>query len=207
MDNDDYRRGKPTNHKIFGEATAVLAGDGLLTEAFSVICNSSLNSDIKVKLISVLSSRAGLLGMIGGQEIDLKSEGKSISKDTLLTLQHKKTGMLFEAAAQMGCIASGKFSDALLTTASSFAHSFGLAFQITDDILDVTGTSEVVGKSVGSDAKEDKYTFVTHLGVEGAKKEAKNQVETAKSVLIDAFGQKENSVLIDLCDYLIYRDK
>ena len=207
MDNDDYRRGKPTNHKVFGEATAVLTGDGLLTEAFSVICNSSLSNDIKVKLVSVLSSRAGLLGMIGGQEIDLKSEGVNISQETLLTLQRKKTGMLFEAASQMGCIASGNYSDSLLSAASSFAHSFGLAFQITDDILDVTGSSEIIGKNVGSDAKECKYTFVTHLGIEGAKKEAKSQIESAKSILVDFFGRKESSALTDLCDYIIYRDK
>ena len=205
MDNDDFRRGKPTNHKVFGEARAVLAGDALLTEAFGVIVKSKLSDKSKVDAVGVLSEKAGILGMIGGQEIDLSSEGKEISLDVLRTLQRKKTGMLIEAACLLGCIAAECNNKDILESASIFAHSFGLAFQITDDILDVIGTSEELGKDIGSDAEENKCTFVTHLGLEGAKTEAKNQVNAAKKTITDAFGDSNAQLLCELCDYLLER--
>lgn len=205
MDNDDFRRGKPTNHKVFGEARAVLAGDALLTEAFGVIVKSKLSDKSKVDAVGVLSEKAGILGMIGGQEIDLSSECKEISLDVLRTLQRKKTGMLIEAACLLGCIAAECNNKDILESASIFAHSFGLAFQITDDILDVIGTSEELGKDIGSDAEENKCTFVTHLGLEGAKTEAKNQVNAAKKTITDAFGDSNAQLLCELCDYLLER--
>ena len=205
MDNDDFRRGKPTNHKVFGEARAVLAGDALLTEAFGVIVKSKLSDKSKVDAVGVLSEKAGILGMIGGQEIDLSSEGKEISLDVLRTLQRKKTGMLIEAACLLGCIATDCNDRNILESASEFAHRFGLAFQITDDILDVIGTSEELGKDIGSDAEENKCTFVTHLGLEGAKTEAKNQVNAAKKTITDAFGDSNAQLLCELCDYLLER--
>ncbi len=205
MDDDDIRRGMPTNHKLFGEATAVLAGDALLTEAFAVIVNSSLSDKAKINAVRVLSEKAGILGMIGGQEIDLASEGKHISLETLYTLQRKKTGMLIEAACLLGCIAAGKQDKYVLDCVSSFAHAFGLAFQITDDILDVTGTTEELGKSIGSDEKEHKCTFVTHLGLDGAKKEAEKQVDLAKRSIRSVFPGECTELLCYLCDYLLER--
>ncbi len=205
MDNDDFRRGKPTNHKVFGEATAVLAGDALLTEAFNVICDSNLPDKAKVDAVRILSQKAGILGMIGGQEIDLSSEGKKIPLDTLYTLQKKKTGMLIEASCLLGCIASERCTYDMYEAASVFAHAFGLAFQITDDILDVTGTEEELGKNIGSDEKEDKCTFVTYLGTDGARTEAEKQVNNAKNTLKDAFSGKYADILCSLCDYLLIR--
>ena len=207
MDNDDYRRGKPINHKVFGEATAVLAGDALLTEAFSVIVNSTLSDNSKVCAVRVLSEKAGLLGMIGGQEIDLSSEGKQISLETLYTLQRKKTGMLIEAACLLGCNSANVDDKNILRHASDFAHSFGLAFQITDDILDITGTTEELGKNVGSDEKENKCTFVSHLGLDGAKAEAKKHADRAIEILESAFGIGKEHILSELCDYLLKRKK
>ena len=205
MDDDDMRRGKPTNHKVFGEATAVLAGDGLLTEAFSVITGSDLSDKAKVDAVKVLAEKAGLLGMIGGQEIDLSSEGKDISLDTLRTLQRKKTGMLIEAGCLLGCIAAETTDKKAFDCASEFAHAFGLAFQITDDILDVTGTQEELGKNIGSDEKEHKCTFVTHLGLDGAKKEAEKQVNIAKDAISSVFSGEYTELLCNLCDHLLER--
>ncbi len=205
MDNDVMRRGKPTNHKVFGEATAVLAGDGLLTEAFTVITESDISDKAKVNAVRVLSEKAGLLGMIGGQEIDLSSEGKDISLKTLRVLQRKKTGMLIEAGCLLGCIAAECTDKKVLECASEFAHAFGLAFQITDDILDVTGTQEELGKNIGSDEKEHKCTFVTHLGLDGAKKEAEKQIEIAKTSVKFMFSGEYAELLCNLCDYLLER--
>lgn len=205
MDNDDFRRGKPTNHKVFGEATAVLAGDALLTESFGVICKSPLSDNSKLRIIELLSKNAGILGMIGGQEIDLKSEGKVISEETLYKLQRKKTGMLFEAACLLGCISSERYTEDILYASSLFSHSFGLAFQISDDILDVSGSTQELGKTVGSDEKDKKYTFVTYLGLEGAKIEAKKHAELAKSYLKGIFAADKSKLLFELCDYVVER--
>lgn len=205
MDDDDMRRGKPTNHKVFGEATAVLAGDGLLTEAFAVITECDISDKAKVEAVKVLAQKAGLLGMIGGQEIDLSSEGKDISLETLRILQKKKTGMLIEAGCLLGCIAAECTDEKTFECASEFAHAFGLAFQITDDILDVTGTQEELGKNIGSDEKEHKCTFVTHLGLDGARKEAERQLRLAKASLKSVFSGEYVDLLCELCDYLLER--
>lgn len=204
MDNDDLRRGKPTNHKVFGEATALLAGDALLTEAFSVISNADIPDKTKVDSIRILTKSAGIFGMIGGQEVDLKSENTEISIDTLLLLQNRKTGKLFEAACLLGCI-SATNNDNILSSVKSFASSFGLAFQITDDILDVIGETEALGKYVGSDEKTHKSTFVSLLGIDKAKEEAQQQIRIAKNALKSVFNETEIKVLLDLCDYLITR--
>ncbi len=205
MDNDDFRRGKPTNHKVFGEATALLAGDALLTEAFSVISGCSLSDTAKIKAVSVLSEKAGILGMIGGQEIDLKSENKEISIETLYALHGKKTGMLIEAACLLGCIAAGCYDGKKYKAASEFAKAFGLAFQITDDILDITGTQAELGKNTGSDTKENKSTTVSHLGLDGAKLEAEKQVNIAKSIIKNTFNCGDTEMLCELCDFLLTR--
>ena len=205
MDNDDFRRGKPTNHKVFGEATAVLAGDALLTEAFSVICSGSLPDKAKLSAVKILSSRAGILGMIGGQEIDLSSEGKEIPLDTLYSLQRKKTGMLIEAACLLGCVCADDVTEDKTECASEFAHAFGLAFQITDDILDVIGDEKELGKDIGSDAEENKCTFVTYLGLDGARAEAEKQIGNAKDCIRKQFCGETVDILCELCDYLLTR--
>ncbi len=201
MDDDDYRRGKMTNHKVYGEARALLAGDTLLTDAFSLISESRLAPEIKIEAIKTLSKNAGILGMIGGQEIDLSSENKKISLETLFTLQSKKTGALIECACLFGCYSSGTVSKEKLNCATSFAKYFGLAFQITDDILDVVGNSKLLGKTVGSDEKSNKNTTVTHLGLEGARKMAIEYCTKAKSALNQAFSDKDYSLLAELCDF------
>lgn len=205
MDNDDMRRGKPTNHKVFGEATALLAGDALLTQAFYVIANSKNDCCQRLEAIKVLSENAGILGMIGGQEIDLKSEGKDITPEVLYALQERKTGKLIEAACLLGCIAAGSIDDEKTRAAQEFSRAFGLAFQITDDILDVVGDEISLGKNTGSDEKENKSTFVSLLGLEGAMKEAEKQVSAAKNALKKAFSENDVSSLYELCDYLLTR--
>ena len=143
--------------------------------------------------------------MIGGQQIDLASEGVLIPLETLLTLQKKKTGMLIEAACLLGCIAAGCTDSKKLSAAEKFANAFGLAFQITDDILDVTGSSEELGKNIGSDEKENKSTFVSLFGTDGAKMQAEKYIDTAKNSLIDAFGEEKSCLLCELSDYLAVR--
>ena len=204
MDDDDLRRGKPTCHKAFGEATAILAGDALLTECFGVIARAPLSPEAKCRAVALLSEKAGMLGMVGGQEIDLKSEGKDIRSQLLFTLQRKKTGALIEAASLLGCIAAGVYGGEKFEAARKYAAAFGLAFQITDDILDVVGSTDELGKGAGRDEKDNKSTMVTVFGFEGAKEEAKKQIEAAKEAL-SVFPEKEAEPLLLLADYLAER--
>ena len=166
MDNDDFRRGKPSCHKAFPENIALLAGDALNTLAFEVISNAALEGRISaqsaVMLISVLSKGVGVDGMIGGQVIDLMCEGKEIDIETLNKLQSLKTGALIEAACVMGVILSGKFE--MIPQAAEYASALGRAFQIVDDLLDVNGSFEELGKPIGSDKQQNKCTYVTLLG-------------------------------------------
>ena len=156
MDNDDLRRGKPTNHKVYGEACALLAGSGLLTLAFEAASSEravSLNSTEKcLAAVRVLSEAAGAVGMLGGQIIDLESEGKSVDVDHLKIMDAKKTGALIIAAAKLGCISAGA-SKEQIDAAVSYAENIGLAFQIVDDMLDITSSTEELGKPVGSDSE------------------------------------------------------
>ena len=163
MDNDDLRRGKPTNHKVYGEALAVLAGDALLTAAFSTISNADYPAEVKIKAVQILSHCSGELGMVGGQVLDIKSEQRQCSAQEVHDIQSRKTGALFQAACQLGVLA-GMGSKAQLEAASAFAQSFGLAFQIRDDMLDVVGNAEELGKQVGTDS--DKNTFVQLYGLD-----------------------------------------
>lgn len=166
MDNDDLRRGKPTNHKVYGEATAILAGDGLLTAAFQVIAEiEGLSPQQRLEAVATLSKAAGPGGMVGGQVLDMAGEGSTLDCDAVEELQRLKTGALIRCAAHMGCIAAGADS-AMSEAVDSYAEKLGLAFQIRDDILDVTATDQTLGKSVGSDEKSHKTTFVTLLGLE-----------------------------------------
>lgn len=163
MDNDDLRRGKPTNHKVFGEATAVLAGDALLTAAFSYIANADYSADVRIKAVRILSECAGELGMVGGQVLDMQSEQRQCTAQEVIDIQSRKTGALFRAACMLGVLA-GEGSDKQLCAAAEFADAFGLAFQIRDDMLDVIGSAEELGKSVGTDAV--KNTFVQLYGLD-----------------------------------------
>ncbi|MGN0601748.1 MAG: polyprenyl synthetase family protein [Oscillospiraceae bacterium] len=206
MDNDDYRRGKPSCHKAFPENIALLAGDALNTLAFEVIANAAIegriSADKAVMLVSVLGKAVGVEGMIGGQVIDLQSEGKSISLETLNVLQEKKTGALIEAACVMGVVLGGKFDK--IPTAANYAMALGKAFQIEDDILDVTGSFEELGKPIGSDGEQNKNTYVSILGLEESKNTAKKFTENALKYL-DEFD--DNDFVCDLTRSMLERRK
>lgn len=163
MDNDDLRRGKPTNHKVYGEAVAVLAGDALLTAAFSFLAKAPYCADVRIKAVEILAECAGELGMVGGQVLDMQSEQRQCTAQEVVDIQSRKTGALFRAACMMGVLA-GSGSQEQLLAAAEFADGFGLAFQIRDDMLDVIGDVEELGKSVGTDAV--KNTFVQLYGLE-----------------------------------------
>ncbi len=186
MDNDDLRRGKPTNHKVYGEAAALLAGDALLTLAFDVIAGEEaikLNSAEKcIKAASVLAKCAGADGMIGGQIIDLESENKKTAAERIEIMDRKKTGALINAACQMGCISAG--ADRIqCQAAEEYAYRIGLAFQIVDDILDVTSDTQTLGKPVGSDNENQKSTYVSLLGIEECRKKAAELTQSAIEAL------------------------
>jgi len=165
MDDDDLRRGKPTNHKVYGEATAVLAGDGLLAAAFETVAAAPLPPERAVTAVQCLAHAAGPAGMVGGQALDMAGEGHSLVLDEVKELQKLKTGALIAAAARLGCIAAGCAPETEAAVVR-FASKLGLAFQIQDDILDVSGDAAVLGKPVGSDQAHEKTTFVSLLGVE-----------------------------------------
>ena len=207
MDNDDYRRGKPSNHKVYGEAFALLAGDGLLTAAFERItdCQKAglYSADVAINAIYTLSHLAGSRGMIGGQIIDLLNENNSEADfDNLKLMDNLKTGALIEAACVMGCIAAGA-DEAKINAATEFAQKIGLAFQIKDDILDVTSTLEKLGKMAGSDAQNGKSTYVTLLGVEECQRLVDKLTDDAMSAL-DAF--ENNDALTEYAKYLADRE-
>ena len=175
MDDDDLRRGRPTNHKVFGEATAILAGDALLTEAFLLLSAPevlpSVTAEIRRDLIHILAHAAGSLGMVGGQVVDMESEGKTIDLPTLGYIHTHKTGALILAAVQMGALIGGA-DVAAMTALTRFGEAAGLAFQIADDILDIIGEQDVVGKDIGSDQARGKATYPALLGLEEAKRRA-----------------------------------
>lgn len=186
MDNDDLRRGKPTCHKQFGEATAILAGDGLLNEAVNIIIKTSLASDLKIALISCLYQASGILGMIYGQELDIENENKKLSIDKLNTIHHYKTGKLLSCAFQLGGLIASPQDVKVL---KEIGYKVGLAFQIQDDILDVISDSKTLGKPVGSDASNHKETYTTLIGVEASQKEVdklfKEAIELVYSLSIN----------------------
>ncbi len=205
MDNDDYRRGRKSCHKEFDEATAILAGDALSVHAFSVISkDKNLSSDKKVKLMEVLSETSGYKGMIGGQIIDMENEMRDdVDIDNLHAMCDGKTGALIRCACLMGCIISGT-DDEIIAKADRYGSCLGLAFQIVDDILDVTSTTEVLGKPVGSDAASNKTTFATLMGIEQADKLASKLTDEA----IEILGQFEKSEFLkDLTHDLLVRIK
>ena len=163
MDNDDFRRGKPTNHKVYGEALAVLAGDALLTEAFTSIAQANCSAEARIKAVEVLAECAGCVGMVGGQVLDIQSEQRQCTQQDVLDIQSRKTGALIRAACILGVIA-GNGTTEQIHAAAEFASNLGLAFQIRDDILDVIGDAQELGKAVGTDTT--KNTFVQLYGLD-----------------------------------------
>ena len=205
MDNDDLRRGRPTNHKVFGEDIAILAGDGLLTDAFGVILSCPYARDkSRADAALALSRGAGSFGMVKGQVIDMFGESNALSEQELLELHRGKTGALSEAAVRLGCHAAELDAhDDRLAALVAYAQNIGLAFQVVDDVLDATQSAEIMGKSVGSDARDKKTTFMTFYDVQGAKDYA--AVLTARA--IDAVKDIEGSEgLVALANYLVERN-
>lgn len=205
MDNDDYRRGRLTNHKVYGEDIAILAGDGLLTYAFEFIATQTQNvpADRVLKVIAWLGRAVGAAGLVGGQVVDLESEGKpDVTVDTLTYIHRHKTGALLEASVVCGAILSGA-EDATLNRLSEYAQNIGLAFQIIDDILDITATPEELGKTAGKDLAAQKATYPSLWGLEESKRQAEQLIISAKAQL-DPFGDRAHP-LKALADYIVAR--
>lgn len=204
MDNDDVRRGKPTTHKAFDEATAILTGDGLLTLAFGVLSAEETHSDpyVRCELTARLAQAAGPHGMVGGQMIDMQSEGRTLEIDELIRLQRLKTGALIGFSADAGAI-MGRASRVTRHALASFAQEIGLAFQIADDLLDAEGDADEMGKAARKDASAQKATFVTILGIERAREQAHRLAAQAVRTL-DLFDEKADR-LRDLAAYVVAR--
>lgn len=205
MDNDDFRRGKPTSHKVYGDGFAVLAGDALLNYAFEVMIGE-IKKNPKIELIraaEVICKASGTQGMIGGQCIDLFYENKSIDVETLKNMHEKKTGALIAASLSAGAIIAGA-SDKNIANINEFGKLIGLAFQIADDILDIEGTVEKLGKQTGKDIDKHKSNFISFYGVEKSKKIAAEIIENAK-IMLDIYGEK-GYYLRELANYIISRD-
>lgn len=200
MDNDDYRRGRLTNHNVYGEAMAVLAGDALLTDAFVVAASAKLEKPENIAFaVSVLGECAGSLGMVGGQVLDIMSEQRECTEEEVLAIQSRKTGALINAACVLGVIAAGG-SEAQLAAAGRFAGALGLAFQIRDDMLDVIGTTEEMGKGVGTDAA--KNTFVKIYGLE----ECDRLVQKYTDAALEALNEfKDSTFMATLAKNLVAR--
>ena len=209
LDNDDYRRGKLTTHKVFGEAEGILIGDSLLTYAFYVLSQKNLellSSEQIVNIISKTSEYAGINGMIGGQMIDIESENKKIGLETLKYIHTHKTGKLIKLPIEIACIIANVEKDKK-EVLEEYADLIGLAFQVKDDILDVEGTFEDLGKPVGSDIDLHKATYPSILGMEESKKILNDTVEKAKQIIKDKFGDEKGKILISLADFIKDRNK
>ena len=189
MDNDDMRRGKPSCHKAFGESTAMLAGDVLLTEAFEAVAGAPAPASVCVHAAQALGAGAGSRGMVYGQELDLKYEALAATEEQLRLIHRHKTGALINAAIQMGG-AAAQADEVQRKALEAYAYGIGLVFQVVDDVLDVTGTAEQLGKPIGSDSENGKTTFVTLFGVDGAMQLAEKLNDETCTALRDAFGEK-----------------
>lgn len=207
MDNDDMRRGKPSNHKAFGEATAILAGDALALDSFFVAGkNKFCSPEQNASAVVLLSEKSGSLGMCAGQQTDLDGEGKSLNIEHLTKLVDLKTGALFSCACMLGCIASGA-TEEQIKAAERFGLLSGRAFQITDDLLDIHSTAEELGKTIGKDIEQQKSTFVSLLGEDGARKYALECIENAKLCLNEFDENDASKRLTEFCDYILIRSK
>ncbi len=206
MDNDDLRRGKPTNHKVFGESTALLAGDALLTGAFEAAASNTVaGAETSAMAVAYLASCAGRYGMVGGQIMDLEGEKKALTLDELIKLHSLKTGALIGAAAVLGAMAAGvSMGDKCMKDVVTYAENIGLAFQIVDDILDRTGNAEELGKNVGVDEEHQKNTFLTFFSVE----EAQFYADRLTNEAITAIRKYPNSeTLVTIAEWLAKRTK
>lgn len=205
MDDDDYRRGKLTNHKVFGEATAILAGDALLVNAFEMITRDPLLTDYqKVQLIRELAACSGANGMIGGQQLDIENEQLPITLEELMTIHEHKTGKLLQFALLAGGIISNQ-TEAVLNRLKNAAYHIGIAFQIKDDLLDVCGDAEVIGKPINSDEKNHKTTYVTLLGLEESNQKCEMHYQKAIDIIHEL--KMNDSILEELFKLIIKRNK
>ena len=206
MDNDDMRRGKPTSHKVFGEATALLAGDSLVIRSLMTAANNQqVPRNISLRAVNLICNAVSSEGMIGGQIIDMRGEREVLDFETLLKLHRKKTGEVIIVSAMLGCLAAGVDSDdARFNAAVRYAEKIGLTFQIIDDILDVIADPAVLGKNVGSDASENKTTFMSFMSVDEARQYAAKLTTEAKEALA-CFEHAD--LLYALADYLLVREK
>ncbi|MDY0301361.1 MAG: polyprenyl synthetase family protein [Trichlorobacter sp.] len=207
MDNDDFRRGRPTNHKVFGEAIAILAGDGLLTEAFKLLSDLEVNKDIadktRLAVISEIATCAGTFGMVGGQVVDMESEGKAeLDLPTVQYIHIHKTGALIKAAVVAGALLGGADEKALAAI-RSYGEAAGLAFQIADDILDIEGTTEELGKDAGSDSQRGKATYPSVIGLPAARQAAQEMLQNAMQSL-QIFGTAADP-LREIARYIVER--
>lgn len=206
LDNDDLRRGKPTNHKVFGEAMATLAGDSLLNYAYEIMLSSSLNKENSkkyLKAIYEIAKHAGIYGMIGGQVVDVESENKIIDKDKLDFIHLNKTAAMIVGCMRAGAII-GDASEEELEKITKYSENIGLSFQIVDDILDIVGDEEKLGKPIGSDIENHKSTYPSLIGLDESKKVATDLIKEAKDSIRKISG--ESRFLEDLADYIISRD-
>ena len=204
MDDDDLRRGRPTVHKAYDEATALLVGDALQTRAFAVLANAQCDADIRLAMIGALAGASGSRGMAGGQSIDLESVGKKLDLTGLKEMHAMKTGALLSCSVQMGGIAA-KLHAIEMQHLQSYSEALGLAFQIVDDVLDATADSQTLGKTAGKDAANDKPTYVTLMGLDYAQKAAKDLQEKAIASL-ESFGTQAQA-LKDLALLVVNRGK
>ncbi|MCD8051303.1 MAG: polyprenyl synthetase family protein [Clostridiales bacterium] len=204
MDNDSLRRGRPTNHVVYGECTATLAGDALQSAAFQAILSADLPGDVRAAAALELAQAAGYAGMCGGQQLDIEGEQRDLSLDEIAQMNALKTGCLLRAACVMGVLAAGFPADSdEVRSAAAYADAIGLAFQIRDDMLNVTSDATTMGKPVGNDAESHKSTYVSHLGLEQCQAVVNEQTAAAKRALRGAFS--ETAFLDDLADYLAGR--
>ena len=209
LDNDDYRRGKLTTHKVFGEAEGILIGDSLLTYAFYVLSQKNLeflSFEQIVNIISKTSEYAGINGMIGGQMIDIESENKKIDLETLKYIHSHKTGKLIKLPIEIACIIANVEKDKK-EVLEEYANLIGLAFQVKDDMLDVEGTFEDLGKPIGSDEHLHKATYPSIFGMENSKEILNETVEKAKNIIRNKFGEDRGKILISLADFIKNRKK
>ena len=204
MDNDDLRRGKPTNHVVYGECTATLAGDALQAEAFGTIARSELPAENKIACVEILADAVGSDGMCAGQYLDMVGESKRLTEEELDDINSRKTGALLIAACRMGVAAAGG-SGEMLEAAAHYGACVGAAFQIRDDILDVISTSEELGKPIGSDVQEHKNTYMALLGESKCMEMIEKLTNQAKSALCGAFD--DTKFLCDLADSMVTRRK
>jgi len=204
MDDDVLRRGQPTLHVKYDEATAMLAGDALQPLAFELLAEMPIAPALVVQAVSVLTRASGSQGMAGGQAIDLSSVGKTLTRDELQVMHSMKTGAMLEASVALGGIVAGA-SSAVRSALDTYAEAMGLAFQVVDDILDVTADTQVLGKTAGKDAQEDKPTYVSLMGLDGAREFAQALHQDALTA-IAPLGAQANR-LVELADFIVQRDR